>query len=297
VLAGDAAVAHIAGTQHRAVSIEQLSDAGLSRNAIAHRLKHGGLRRLWRGVYLVGPGTPGPLSFAMGAILTCGADAAISHLWAAHLWALVPRPDLPVDVTIARGSHRGRPEVRVHRTLQIDPRDFTTRWQIPVTTAARALVDVAPVLSSWDLERAVAEAQVLKLVTEQTLRDTMNRSGRKRSLAKLGAILAGGPELTRADSERILRRLLREAGLPQPRTNFRLGRWEADFYWPDHRLVVEVDGFAAHAHRRAFEKDHRKGAELTAAGYRVMGFTYRQLVDEPHFVVAQIAGALARAAA
>jgi len=44
---------------------------------------------------------------------------------------------------------------------------------------------------------------------------------------------------------------------------------------------VEVDGFAYHSSREAFERDRRRDARLQAAGYRVVRFTYRQIVSDP----------------
>jgi Protein of unknown function (DUF559) len=55
-------------------------------------------------------------------------------------------------------------------------------------------------------------------------------------------------------------RLLRAAELPTPRVNARVGRFEVDFLWPAHRLIVEVDGYAYHSDRGAFERDRRRDA-------------------------------------
>ena len=77
-------------------------------------------------------------------------------------------------------------------------------------------------------------------------------------------------------------------------TNAKLGRWEVDAYWPRHRLVVEVDGYAFHSHRRAFERDRAKDRELVLAGLRVLRVTWRQLASGPHAVVATLAAALSR---
>jgi very-short-patch-repair endonuclease len=57
--------------------------------------------------------------------------------------------------------------------------------------------------------------------------------------------------------------------------------------------VVEVDGYAYHGSRAAFERDRRRDADLTAAGYRVVRITWRQLTSEPHAVVARLAVMLA----
>jgi very-short-patch-repair endonuclease len=93
-------------------------------------------------------------------------------------------------------------------------------------------------------------------------------------------------------------RLLRQAGLPQPETNAPvLHPYRADFFFREHGLILEVDGFAAHSPRHAFEHDRERNAKLVAAGYSVMQITVRQLGHEPMAVIARIAEALARRAA
>jgi very-short-patch-repair endonuclease len=74
-----------------------------------------------------------------------------------------------------------------------------------------------------------------------------------------------------------------------PLTNTKVAGWEVDAFWPRHKLIVEVDGFAYHGSRAAFERDRRKDAALTQAGYRVLRVTWRRLVHEPHAVVALLA--------
>ncbi len=70
-----------------------------------------------------------------------------------------------------------------------------------------------------------------------------------------------------------------------------------DFLWRAERLVVEVDGYAFHSSRNAFERDRRRDAELGAQGFRVIRVTWRQIVEEPEAVIATLAVALAAQAA
>ena len=69
--------------------------------------------------------------------------------------------------------------------------------------------------------------------------------------------------------------------------------YEVDAYWPAQRLVVEVDGWAYHRTRQAFERDRRKDAALTAAGNRVVRVTWRRLANEPYSLSAQFGALLA----
>ena len=149
-----------------------------------------------------------------------------------------------------------------------------------------------------DLERLIAEARVKRLIRPGELEKAAERGGRRKGVARLRGLLKaeGQPGITRSEAERILRRLLKQAGLPQPQTNVKIGRLEADFLWPTERVIIEVDSWQFHGHRRAFEHDHRKSLALEAAGYRVLRLTAQQLKDEPLAVIALLARALDRAA-
>jgi very-short-patch-repair endonuclease len=69
-----------------------------------------------------------------------------------------------------------------------------------------------------------------------------------------------------------------------------------DAYWPSGRLVVELQGYAFHSGREAFERDHARLARLKLAGFEVLALTLRQVTEEPAWVVGAIHTLLARAA-
>jgi very-short-patch-repair endonuclease len=98
--------------------------------------------------------------------------------------------------------------------------------------------------------------------------------------------------MTGSEAEAELLRLIRAARLPQPETNVRIAGYEVDFLWRAERLVVEVDGFAYHRTREAFERDRRKDADLQARGLRTTRVTYRQIRREPLALVANLAASL-----
>ena len=66
-----------------------------------------------------------------------------------------------------------------------------------------------------------------------------------------------------------------------------------DALWPDHRLAVEINGYAAHSSPWAHDRDHRKEQYLVAQGLTARRFTALQAIDEPALVIAGIAAALA----
>ena len=158
----------------------------------------------------------------------------------------------------------------------------------------RALLDFAAEATGDELERGIAEAYVLRLTTETEIEATIARNPTRHGVAAIRAELKreGGPAWTQREAERRMKLLLRQANLPSPVTQHWVAGYPADFAWPERRLIVEVDGFRFHSHRRAFERDRKRDQAHVLAGYRVIRITWRQLDEEPLSVVATIATAL-----
>jgi Transcriptional regulator, AbiEi antitoxin len=127
-----------AATQDGAISLAQLADAGMRRGAIDHRVAAGWLRRIHRGVFLVGA-VAGPRVFEHAALLACGEHAVISHGTAGAVWQLVPgRTTSLVEVTLAEGHRRAQPGIAVHQAPL--PHDVIADVEgLRVTSPARTL--------------------------------------------------------------------------------------------------------------------------------------------------------------
>jgi very-short-patch-repair endonuclease len=284
-------VVALARRQHAVIRLGQLEEAGLGRHAVAHRVKSGWLQPLHRGVYLVGP-LETEHSRAMAATLAAGPDAVLSHYPAAVLWCLRPPVDGPMHVTIPGRNARSRPGITIHRATLL-PADITRRHGIPVTSAARALLDLAATAPTPELERALNEAEVHRRVSTHSLNAQFQRYPRHRGIRALRDLVDHEPKLTRSDAEILMLTLIRKARLPEPESNVKLAGYEVDLRWRDHNLVVEFDSYTFHSSRQAFERDRRKDRELQALGYRVLRFTWRGLTKEREAVVAALSRALA----
>jgi very-short-patch-repair endonuclease len=101
-----------------------------------------------------------------------------------------------------------------------------------------------------------------------------------------------GVDDLRSRAERSLKHWIRQAGLPLPLFNADVGPWKVDALWPEHRLAVEINGYAAHSSPWAHDRDHRKEQHLLAAGLATRRFTALQAIDEPALVIAGVAAAL-----
>jgi very-short-patch-repair endonuclease len=212
-------------------------------------------------------------------VLACGPSAVLSHRSAAAHWGLLATDQTRIDVTAPR-SRDGQSGIRLHRARSLDARDTATHEAIPITTVARTLLDLAATVRPHHLERAVAQADHLGLYDHRAITDVIARSSGHRGGSALARAIAREPKWTRSDFEAGFLKLIRDAGLPEPLVNHALvvpdyGHCEPDFLWPEHDLIVETDSWGAHRSRAAFERDRAKDAALTAAGYRVLRFTWR----------------------
>jgi very-short-patch-repair endonuclease len=293
----DHGIAWIAGRQLGLITTWQLQALGTSPGAISRRVGRGALHRVHRGVFLVGHAVCVPGARELAAVLACGDGAFVSHRSSAFLWGLADVAGEEVQVSVIGKSCAPRPGVRVHRVRRLDARDRALRNGIPTTSPARALVDLAASADLDEVERALAEAQAQGILSEGQLSDTLDRARNRAGVSVVRAILRhqAGPRLTRSEAERRLLALIRAANLPVPKTNARVAGFEVDFFWPEARLIVEVDGFAFHGRRKAFERDRRRDMALRDRAFEVIRVTWRQLVDQPFLVVAHIARALERA--
>ena len=274
----------------------QLLSAGISSAVITRLICEGFLHPLHRGVYAVGHVALPQFGREQAALLACGAGAVISGRSALYLWGISETGPAEVEVTVAGRHRRKRRGIRLHLVRELDPAEVRTRYGLRVVVPARALIEFAASGSFEQLDDAVAEARQKRLIRAGELEAAAKAAGKTRGAAQMRAFLVdeGEPAITRSRGERRLRRLLRDARLPQPKVNVRLAGYEVDFLWPEQRVVLELDTYTFHGDRRAFERDRRKTMVLEDAGYHVIRITRRQLLEEPYLVVAHIARALDR---
>jgi very-short-patch-repair endonuclease len=94
---------------------------------------------------------------------------------------------------------------------------------------------------------------------------------------------------TRSEFEAAFRDLCDRYGLPRPIMNTQVEGFEVDAYWAEHNLVVELDSWGHHGTRAAFERDRERSAELDTHGYRVLRFTYTQVMTRQGWVASRLA--------
>jgi very-short-patch-repair endonuclease len=278
----DEAIADLAAAQHGVVALCQLSATGACSQAVWRRVERRQLRVIHRGVYAAQQSALTEDGRIMAAVLAGGDAAAASHTAAARLRDLPLPARSHVDVTIPK-ARRNRSGIRFHHaTVAPDEREMIAG--IPTTTTARTILDLAAILPRHRLERVVNEAEYRRLADVVPLQALLQRYPGRRGIAALREILATatlGDDRTESELEDLFTAFLNRRHLPRPRRNLPMVigglRLRPDCLWPEHRLIVELDGRKAHLRRAAFESDRARDRRLLVAGWRVIRVTYRQL--------------------
>jgi hypothetical protein len=295
-------IAAIAARQHGLITYAQMIERGVSPGAIETRVRRGSLNRVYRAVYSVG--TPPRTREARwgAAVLACGPDALLAFRSAAAHWGIRPSAATVIDVCSATRAGRGRDGIRVHRATALIDADRSMRAGIPLTAVPRTIVDLATVVPPAALEYAIHRAEAGRLVTLAELHAILARlCGHPGTRAVRAIVGAQDHELVaraRGRRERRFLALCQTHAIPPPRVNewialpIAAGGLEVDFYWPDARLVVEIDEWRSHGTARAFRNDRARDRALGDAGVRVLRFAERELDDGPP-VAAAVLRALA----
>jgi very-short-patch-repair endonuclease len=264
---------------------------GFTRDEIQDRVAAGRLHRVHWGVYAVGHRGLTIKGRWLAAVLACGPEAALSHAHAVALWDLRPAPGGPIHVS-GPGRRKGvRSGIRVHSVCTLHRRDRAEIDGIPVTSIHRTLLDYAAVARHQQLRLALEAAERRDLLDMNKFDELFARSrGRHGVRAIRAAIgeLRGPAPWTQSELENRFLALIRDARIPEPQANVVVAGYVVDFFWPESRLVVEVDGYRYHKSRTSWERDRLKDAKLQLARCDVVRVTQERIEGGPHQLVRDV---------
>ncbi len=269
----------LAARQSGHVTREQLLVVGVSSRAIGYRLQSGAYVQTFRGVYALGYRRRSPREHAHAAVLACGERAVLSHDSAAALYGLRSWPRVP-EVTCPT-AHR-RPGIRIHRSRTLTRAQITSQYGIRVTTAARAIADIAHRLTDAQLIHAVGDARRAGHLGPTELERLTGSSVRIARLID--------PGQAPSDSMFMATFLVFVARhrLPAPLIEQRFHGFRVDAMYPSQRLIVELDSYEFHRDRDRFENDRRRDAVALGHGYVTFRITWERLTQEPVTLAAQL---------
>ncbi len=228
----------------------------------------------------------------IAALFYAGHGSALSHRSAAHWWGLIERRPERIHVSVVRRTRPTR-GISLHhpRALQ---RVF---WNdLPITPVPRTLVDLAVTATLKEMRKALAEADYQRRYDQEAILEAAGR-GRPGSRVLKRALALHLPQLatTENDLEKEFIFICQRHGLPIPEPNVRIGPYRVDALFRDLRVVVELDGRAAHESEARKLTDHRRDLYLRRLGYTVRRYSWFQVFRAPRELATDLRATLATA--
>lgn len=213
----------------------------------------------------------------MAAVLAGGEGAPLGHRSAAALWEIGAEGGW-IDGGVRRRCELRSPVIRFRGRPSLALDHLVLRDDIPVTSPARTLVDLAAELDPVAVERAVNDADKRDPIDPEVLREDLSLFAGETGVRPLRHLLDKlFFRLSDSDLEIYLRRIVNAAKLPIPLTKQRVNRFDVDFFWPDLGLVVETDGLRYHRTPSAQLRDARRDRAHVMAGMTPLRFTHYEV--------------------
>lgn len=277
--------------QHGVVSRAQLLDAGMTVGQIRHERASGRLVELHPSVYgLVGHRESWRRRL-WAAQLHAGGDSAVGFESAGRLHGLDQVPAGRVVLAVAPGRRHPPRGVRWHRVGDLDPSDICMIGGLPVTTAARTIVDLSSVSAAARLRLMAEQAVLERRCTPAELGALLGRVRRrgKPGIARMERVLdeiGPGTDLPRSELERLTGHVIDLAGLPPPRHEHPLPNERGrvgfvDRCWEEAMWILEADGRRWHGRHHQMLADADRMLESQALGYATTRLLWEHARHDP----------------
>ncbi len=267
--------------QHGVFHLGQLEGARLTRSAREYRVGTGEWVPVFSGIYRLAGAPESWRGTVLAACWAGGAGARASHRTAATLWALPGKERLPIEITCRRWRRAQHAGIVVHETKALDGPAAVVDG-IPVTSAARTLLDLGSGCSPLTVEMAVDNALrrgLVSLTDLSRLLDRLGRSGRN-GAGILRSILdeRGGRAPTESEMETLLLAVIKRQGLPAPVLQHVViddGGFVArcDAAYPDAKIAIEYESYQHHIGRIPLVRDSARRNRMIAAHWIVITAT------------------------
>ena len=248
----DRAILGLAARSNSVVHARDLRAAGVTRGAVATRVRRGLMAPILGRTYGVGPDctTPTVAMRCMAGLLVGGRGSALDHETAATLLDVWERGSSDVHVCVRDRSVESRPGFLFHQAAlgwRADPRLVlgTMHCVAFVDMCRRLACDLTP----WQLASVIDRGRHRGLVRVEDLVLAVERYSGHRGNATLRRaveLVLLGSVGTRSPSEDGLLADVLGAGIEEPLVNVRgcmgMSRDEPDFVWRGRMRNVEMDG-------------------------------------------------------
>jgi very-short-patch-repair endonuclease len=275
--------------QDGVITLDQARDAGLSTRAVQWRVTTGRWRRCARGVYFADDRPYTDAARIRATVWGYGPSAVASGLTAGWWHGLTRFVPGQLEVTVPRDSHgRCHDGSRVRRR-DLAPADIAEVNGMRVTALPLTVVEAAVQFGGGSrLMDSALQRHVDVLSLWRTHLRNKGRTGAPRARQLLHAADGGA----RSEAERLLHRILREAGITGWKANYRVGGYRVDVGFPVQKVAIEVDGFAFHSGAQEFQIDRTRQNDIVLMRWQVLRFTWLDLTEYPDRVIAVVKNAL-----
>lgn len=281
--------------QAGSISRAQALAAGLTDRQVAGLLERQEWLRVHPGVFRLGSSVPLPETGLWAAVLWLGQKVLLADETAVWWWGVLPEPP-PRWSFIGSTRCRSTPQVRVTRAF-VDPRDRWRHRTLPVLSRPWAVLRAAAGLEARRAGSGIAlidRAKQQRAVRQADLERALGRHPGTHGSSTMRMLLDRTGDRAHSELERLAVSLLRRAGISGFEPNFTVrlttGRTvEIDIAFPDHRIAIELDGYAFHSGAEAFRADLRRSNALMRDGWTIRRFSWDDLLREPDAFVAAVA--------
>ncbi len=287
----------VVGFQRGILTAAQATGAGLSKELLKSRVRHGRWQRLYRGVYATFSGEPGREAVLWAAVLSAGPDAMLGFRSAAEVDGLTDEVSQLIHVMVpAERRVRSARGIVVHyssRARQARHPSFTP----PRTRVEETILDLVGTASTVDEAVGIVTRGLgRRLTTAGKLRAAMRQRSHLRWRRELTELLSEDMEGVLSVLEyRYHRDVEKPHGLPRgnrqepgQQDGHRVYR---DVEYKPFRLVSELDGRIAHPAQARWADIGRDNAAVLA-GLTTMRFSWLDLTTRPCEVAAKVATVL-----
>jgi hypothetical protein len=292
-------LARLLGLQYAVVTRSQALECGMTRGAIAYRLKPDGpWRQLLPGVYLTVTGSATSDQRDVAALLYAGPHSVITGSVAVRRHNLRCAGLNVLDVLVPADSRRKSTGfVQIQRTTRM-PGDLYTTGPIRFTSLARAVADAARGMTRFsDVQALVCEAVQRGRCTLEELGQELDHgpsAGRRWYRMALAEISEG----IRSAAEAQLKRLIDRSDLERPMYNADLYTLDGiflgrpDAWFARAGVGGEVDSIEYHMRAKDYEETTNRHNRMEAAGIHMLHWLPSTIKAEPHRIITDLRAAI-----
>lgn len=263
-----------------------------NRHRLQTLLRRGEIVRVHRGIYVPArlATIPEIRAGAACAAVPCG---VASHDTAAALWNIeLVTPSGAEHVTVPVARPRASWSTLTVHASDLRPEDVVEWRELRATSPLRTVRDLLRTCDRLTGVWAVEQALACKMIGRDELVADLRSLAARRSCSL-------ADERSESPLETGIRLTLIDAGLPAPELQIpiRDGAFRIDMGYRKRRIGIEADGRAVHDVPKAIYADRRRANALNQLGWRLLRFTWRDLVAQPEYIVRTVRSALDAAAA